>query len=722
MKEDGRPATPGDYGNEVNDLDLGAMWRALTRRKSWIIGTTAFFFLATLAYVIVAKPRYTADSQVLVESQENFFTRPDSAAANPAQPPDDQAVASQIELLTSRDLARQVSKSLGLAQNPEFNPQARTGALGRIASLIGLSRAPSALSEEDQVLQNYYQSLSVFQVAKSRVLQVEFTSQDRDLSARAANAIANSYIDVQIDAKKQAAKDAAGSLAKEVSGLQTRLASAEDQAENFRASSGLLVGVNNTTLSDQQLADLNTQLAAARTSQSDAQAKSKLIRDSIAQGRLDEISDIANNDLVRQISLQRVGLRGQLALASRTLLPQHPRIKELRAQLTDIDSQLRMAALTVARGLENDARVAEARYENIRATLDQQKQAVGDSGGNQVRLRALDRNAKLISDQLEASMTKYQEAIARETASSTPGDARVISRAMAPQTPSFPKKIPLLIFATLAAFVLSTAAAIAGELLSGPDPQILDVPTAVEDLRPANALRERLRPPVLPSAASAPQTVAIFGDEASVGSAPSRAAWDAMSSLVAQAAAISRASGRAACLLVLGASESANAGAAAVDIGRALAGGGRSILVELRQGLLVGAGLASAEGCRHGLGELVDGEKSFAEVIHRDGDSRLHFIVAGSAVAHSGDALDIAVEALGETYDHVILLAAPFTADPLAIQLAGAADIVGFVSAGRGSEAKLIEARSELIRAGAGEVVVLSAVRQDAAVDQVSAA
>ena len=474
---------------------------------------------------------------------------------------------------------------------------------------------------------------------------------------------------------------------------------------------------------------MNTQLAAARSAQSDAQAKAKLIRDAIAQGRLDEISDIANNDLVRQLSLQRVALRGQLALAARTLLPQHPRMKELRAQLSDLDAQLRLTALTAARGLENDARIAEARYESIRATLDQQKQTVGDSGVNEVRLRALDRNAKLIGDQLEASMAKYQEAVARETSSSTPGDARVISRAIAPQLPSFPRKIPTLIFATLAAFVLSAAAAIAAELLSDELTRAERLPTVVpegpatvpeiSELRTKEPWNEDIAEPA--GALIAPMATSSQAAPEANQVRSTLTASDAFSTLVSQAVIISRASGHGACTLIVGSSDAAPAGAAAVDIGRALAAEGRTILVELRSGLLAGSGLTAAESRTQGLGELVRGEKSFAEVIHRDADSRLHFIVAGVPSAQAGDSLDVAVEALGETYDHLVVLAAPIASDRLAVELAGEADLVGIVPSGHVFPAQLADLRSEFIRNGAGEALILDALAQEAA-EHVSAA
>ncbi|HVB89630.1 MAG TPA: exopolysaccharide transport family protein [Beijerinckiaceae bacterium] len=740
MRDEWRPMSDEAYEAGGGDLDLRALGGALKRKRAWIAGVTLLAFIGALVFVLAVKPRYTADSQVLLENQENFLTKPDNMV-NPAQAPDAEAVASQIQLVTSRDLARKAIDALRLKNDPEFNPPGG-GLLARLAVLVGLERPASATSEEDHVLKNYYDRLTVFQIMKSRVLQIEFTSQDPELAARAANTIANLYIKVQIAAKHALAKSEAASLAIQIAGLRARLSAAEEKAESFRASSGMLLGDNNVTLTTQQLADLNAQLVAARTAEAEAQAKAKLIRSMLAKRKLDQVSDVANNALVRRLAEQRVTLRAQLALELRTLLPGHPKIQALEAQVHELDHELRNAAANVARGLENDSNVAGARVDSIRSILDQQKQAVGKSGVDAVRLRELDRDAKLIRDQLEASTTRYQQAVERETSTSTPGDARVISRAMAPENPSFPRRMPIVIFATLAGLALSSAAIMAGALLSAaPHDSSAGAPIQrnreeeanedeqerAEDLDPAEqeahdpAEQDMWR---AADAALARRRVEKAGAE-NVGvraSDPGEAREEDPSLKLVERVLAAREPGRATCALVAGLTESAGAGAAAVQLGRALVREGRTILVELRQGLLSGAGLEKAEHCLQGLGELLDGELSFAEVIHRDDLSRLHFIVAGSAAAHAGEPLDVAVEALGETYDHVILLAAPAGADPLALQLAGSADVAAIVTGGRRRDAKTLDARADFSRAGAGEVVLTPGPAAHGRANRVSAA
>ena len=250
--------------------------------------------------------------------------------------------------------------------------------------------------------------------------------------------------------------------------LRQKVEEAEAKVEEFRAKTNLLVGINNTTLSQQQLSDINAQLAAARALQADAQAKAKLIRDMLKSGKPIESSDVLNSELIRRLTEQRVTLRAQLAEQSSTLLDNHPRIKELRAQISDLESQIRSEAETIARSFENDAKLAGERVTQQTATLDQVKSQAASTNDQDVRLRALERDAKSQRDLLESYLAKYREATSHDTLGSAPADARIVSRATVSNVPAFPKKLPTILIATFAMLVMSSGLVITREILAAP--------------------------------------------------------------------------------------------------------------------------------------------------------------------------------------------------------------------------------------------------------------
>ena len=505
----------GDDSSVTGEIDLARIARAISAKRWWVIGPTLAMFAGSAIFVNAVKPRYSAEARVLLENQENFIPRADKTERVAEILPDPEAVQSQIQLLTSRDLARRVIKTLDLQGNDEFDPLAKgMGATTRALMMLGLARDPTQTTPEDRILETFADRLNVLSPTKTRVLSIEFTSRNPDLAAKGANAVAEAYLEFQQDAKRDNARGAANSLAALVAQLRVRVTEAEAEAEQFRAKSGLLVGSNNTTINAQHLSDLNTQLSLSRSAQADAQAKARLLRDMLRQNRIGDIPDVANNEVIRRLQEQRVTLRAQLALESRTLLPGHPRIKELQAQLQDLDAQGRAAAERVARTLENDGRIAGARVENLTRALEEQKTVVGAADADDVRLRDLERTARLYKEQLEGATAKYQEAMARENSQATPPDARIFQRALAPQIPSFPKKIPIVSFATLSALILSIGGILAGELLSGRPRVAPSAPRlAGEALELAPANDERAGPTLAEDYSVSPTPSGVNEDE-----------------------------------------------------------------------------------------------------------------------------------------------------------------------------------------------------------------
>ncbi len=270
---------------------------------------------------------------------------------------------------------------------------------------------------------------------------------------------------LQQAARQDQARAASQWLAGEIDNLRGKVSEAEARVEDFRSKSSLFVGTNNTTLSNQQMGELNTQLNNARALKSDTESKARLIREMLQGGRPIEATEVLNSELMRRLSEQRVTLRAQLAEQSSTLLDNHPRIKELRAQLGDLERQIRDEASKMSRSLDNDARIAGGRVESLSAALDQLKKQATSSNGQDVQLRALEREAKAQRDLLESYLAKYREANTRENIDAAPGEGRIISRAIVSNTPAYPKKLPIVLIVTLATLLLSTGLIVTGELL-----------------------------------------------------------------------------------------------------------------------------------------------------------------------------------------------------------------------------------------------------------------
>jgi uncharacterized protein involved in exopolysaccharide biosynthesis len=496
------------------------------------------------------------------------------------------------------------------------------------------------MTPEERVLDAYYDRLTAYAVDKSRVIVVEFQSRDPELAARVANSIADGYLVLQQGARQDQARAASQWLSGEIDNLRGKVAEAEARVEDFRSKSSLFIGTNNTSLSNQQMGELNTQLNNARALKSDAESKARLIREMLQSGKPIEAAEVLNSELVRRLSEQRVTLRAQLAEQSSTLLGNHPRIKELKAQLSDLDGQIRDEASKISRSLDNDARIAGGRVESLSAGLDQLKKQAASSNGQDVQLRALEREAKAQRDLLESYLAKYREANTRENIDAAPGEGRIISRGIVSNTPAYPKKLPIVLIATLATLLLSTGLIVTGELLR------MTAPRAVASLAAAVV---PTREPKVAGAAEREQ----FMDE------PSPPVVPIALGEIEQLAETLRAAGQGARkIAVIGTAAGESITLTTLTLARLLARSARVVVVDLA-GASPTIAAVSVDSHAPGLAELMQGNASFSEVITRDKLSRLHLVNAGrpgfDRTLLQSPRLTLAIDALLRVYEHVLL-------------------------------------------------------------------
>lgn len=677
----------------AGELDLGAIGRALMRRKWWIVVPT--ILAAVLAFVAVSMipPRYKSEARILVGVRESVFLRPEAERVGDADRSamDPEAIASQVQLILSRDLALQVINKLKLGELPEFDPVlGGVSPMKQLLALVGLVRDPLRTAPEDRVLEAYFQRLTVYPVDRSRVIVIEFYSQDPDLAAKVTNAIADGYLVVQQRAKQEGTRAASQWLATEIEAMRQKVAEAEAKVEDYRSKSNLFVGANNTTLASQQLSEVNTQLSQARAQRAEAEAKAQLIRGMLQAGRPIEATDVLNSEIIRRLTEQRVTARAQLAEQSSTLLPGHPRIKELTAQINDLDRQLRQEANTLARAFENDARLAGARAEALANSLDQLKKQVAATSDDDVHLRALEREAKAQRDLLEAYLVKYREATARDSPSASPADARIISRAVAPHTPYFPKTLPIVLIVALTVLALTSGLIATNEVLSGNVFVFPEQPAALPVAAPIEA-RMAVRE-VPPPAAEPPP--------------PSRPAALAEKEVFAAIRAAGAAAKR---VVVTGEGAAGLRLEATLRLARALSVSERVIMLDLS---FEEPGLASiaADAGVPGLSELVAGLVAFGPVIGRDRGSPAHVILAGhggepETIANS-PRLRLALEALAQTYDRVVIHAGR----RVSVEAQAALANVLIVTEGVGSAA-LLQRVTEASKGGSVQILELATAK-----------
>ncbi len=694
------------------DVDLGRLFSSLA--QNWFRILTAALSVTALAFVLgwTATPHYKAETRILIETRESVFTRPQGSGDNERPILDEEGVTSQVEVISSTDILKQVAKELDLASLPEFDPALNMSLVGRIMVIAGLRSDPAEVPPEERVLEAMHEKLVVYRVEGSRVIVIEFSSEDPKLAAAVPNAIADAYLAVSRDAKLQSNSAATDWLEPEIAALSRRVKEAEGRVAEFRSQSDLLVG-QSSVLATQQLSELSSELSRVRASRGAAEANAQGVRAALDAGfSLEAFPAVLSSGLIQRLRERQVQLQADIADLSTTLLENHPRIRGLRSQLADLDSQIRQEAENVLKGLSAEAKTAQAREQQLIADLNMLKAESSRAGEEEVELRALEREAAAQRELLESYLTRYREASSRRDGNYLPADARVFSRAVVPSEPYFPKILPIVIATFVGSLMVMTVITLLQELFSG------------RAMRPASGARfvpvEQVAMPVAAEPVEAAEYVepplqqAIAGDfehepepEPIQETAPAPVMPGLGEIDIAGAAEKLIASGATRALFI--SPEGDEAAATAVLVAREVADAGlRVLLLDL-----TASGAASRpmldSGRFPGITNLLASEAQFTDVIHADHYSDCHVIPVGTAdpirAMRAADRLPIVLESLTTAYDVVIVECGPADAAGIARLVTEGTEILVSVLS---PADEVLAARDELEAGGYGSPTLVT--------------
>ncbi|TIS82712.1 MAG: chain-length determining protein, partial [Mesorhizobium sp.] len=176
------------------DVDLRQLFASLARNWLRIVLVTLVVTGLAFAFAWLATPQYKAVAKLEIGPRESIFTRPAGTTSDDKPATDEEAVATEVQIMSSPDILKKVASDLNLEKLPEFDEALKMSALSRALVLVGLKSDPFDIPPEERVLKAMHDKLNVYGVEKSRVIAVEFSSNDPKLAAQVADAIAQAYL------------------------------------------------------------------------------------------------------------------------------------------------------------------------------------------------------------------------------------------------------------------------------------------------------------------------------------------------------------------------------------------------------------------------------------------------------------------------------------------------------------------------------------------------
>ena len=452
-------------------FDLNAALGIIRRRWQVVAAVVAAVTLLTVLAVFQATPRYSATSNIAVQTQKTQVVDIQDVVSNMA--PDTATMETQASILRSRGLAAKLVDEQKLQNDPEFNAALKRGGFSLLSpgTWFGSDadepqRPLTPLEQARQraaVVNAALGAFSIKVVPRSYVVTITATSTNPQKAAKLANALADTYINDQIEAKYEATKRASSWLEDRVNELRSQVVASDRAVEIYRAQNRL-VGGTSGGVDGQQLSEINSQLILARSERAAKEAQLSQVRQLLASGAgLESSGAILNAPLIQSLREQESEVVRKLAELQATYGERHPRIINATAELRDLRGKISDEVRKIAASTANEVSVARAREQALLGSLNSLEGRVGASGQAEVRLRELQREADSTKTLYETFLSRYKET--REKVDVQTADARLISAADVPLVPSYPRKRSTVMLAAFVALLAGLALAVAIEKL-----------------------------------------------------------------------------------------------------------------------------------------------------------------------------------------------------------------------------------------------------------------
>lgn len=448
-------------------MDVGALFGALWARMLRIVIVTALILAATFGILMFVPKLYESSASLLVGDRSSTFTQAAGTVASSTSSgiTIDALMSSQIELVKSRDTLLAVIDTEKLRSVPEFNGSS-VNPITMVLRLMG--RNPEPKSVDETVLQSLTERMTVIRERDSAVISIYVRSADPQLAARLANAIAAEHVKRRAGQSLADTAEEGAWLEQKIKDLRAQVETADAAVAQYRSDNGIFAGSNGTSLPDQQISDIGRQITDAQGRRNTAEQRAALIKSLLASGQpVEGVEDVRNSQVVQSLMQSRATFQGTLAEKLATLLPAHPTIKGLNAQIAQVNAQISAEAKRIAAGLTAQVTIEEGTIASLNDDLARARLTASTQAKGSVELDSLTREAKAQRDLLDTYLLRYTDAAGRTDERSALPDVQIITQAVPTNVPASPKTTLILGAVGFVALALQAGMVLFGELMSG---------------------------------------------------------------------------------------------------------------------------------------------------------------------------------------------------------------------------------------------------------------
>lgn len=441
----GAPNAPEHVAETGEASGVPSILRAL-RRRWWLVAGMTFVATGLMLGVVKSlPPRFTASVDIVIEREDTTFAdlqrEARAAAIDPAE------METHLRVLGSDRLALGVIDGLDLEPPPPAQT-AWTSLVARaraLADAAGLSDTQGDAGREPtggqgRMLEEFRARLAIDRDPLARVITVSYTDDGPERAAAVANAVADAFLAELVSARRATLAQSADYLRERVTALGAELGRFERGAKDHQNSSELYQ-VQGAPVAELRYGELTRALAEAEALRNRARAR-------VAQlGKGGQMSEELVTLVMAELRKQEAEVARRVADFSSRFGAKHPAMIDARAELADIQRNLKAEQTKITREVQTELKVAEAQVRDLREQIAATERRLAKDSGAQVRLQELRTQADTTRATYQDMLDRFQRATEQQHLLRPP--ARVISAARPPSRPDGKHALLLLGFAAM---------------------------------------------------------------------------------------------------------------------------------------------------------------------------------------------------------------------------------------------------------------------------------
>lgn len=400
---------------------LRAYWNVLIKRK-WTILASTFVVVSLVAiYAFKTRPVYQATSEVAIEAEPPQYQSVQNL--DEPQPTDTTFLATQVNVLSSDDLAWETIQQLRLDENPEFTSSASEAA--------GQSSSPDA--EETRLIRIFDKALAVRLIDGTRIVQVSFESPNPRLAASVVNSLLLNYTEYNFRTKFDATRQASAWMEQRLTELKSKVEKSQQALVDYERNHSIVAIGGDQNVMEQSLGNLSQDLTQA---QNDLAEKQSLYQ--LAQANPDEVGVLIQDPLLQTLQGKVGDLQTQYADVLAQYGPNFPKVVRLRDQIQKISSLMSQQRKQVMDRIHHDYQAAVGREKILASRVDQEKSSIADANQLQIQQNILKHEFQTNQDLYDGLLLHVKNAMV--SAGMHANNVHIIDHALVPSAPVRPRR------------------------------------------------------------------------------------------------------------------------------------------------------------------------------------------------------------------------------------------------------------------------------------------